>query len=77
MLWGAGLINTEQPNGSIFNETGDTWANSLTVGTLQIDGEVTATSYSAGTWTDGVDLTTANLDSDGGLQRPTTGSRYC
>ena len=75
-LWGPGSINLEGPNSAAQNVSGTTWANSLTLGTLYIDGVTTGSKYSAGTWTDGITVTSANLDTNNGLQNPRTGSRY-
>lgn len=73
--WGAGTINVE--HGANFQkDVSDNWATCLTVSNIQLDGATTGTSYSAGTFTDGRALSTANLDTYTGLQNVQTGSRY-
>lgn len=75
-LWGPGTMNLESPGSSISNESGTLWANILMMGGYSIDGVTTATSYSAGVWTDGRAITPANLDTYNGLQNPRTGARF-
>lgn len=76
-LWGPGGLNLEGPMSAVTNATGGTWANGLTLsGGLTIEGAGTGTKYAAGVWTDGINVTAANLDTNNGLQNPRTGSRF-
>lgn len=83
-LWGAGTVNVEGP-GAVMNLTGGTFAACLTVTALQLDGVATGSSFTTGAagnpYTPGIAITSANLDTGGGvgdpgLQNPRTGSRY-
>ena len=74
-LYGAGNFDVDG-GGSLVNESGGTWASCLTIGPLLIDGLTTGTKYVSGVWTDGVSVTSANLDTYSALQNPKTGSRY-
>ena len=75
-LWGPGSLDVSA-NGVCFL-TGGTWGASLLLsGAITLNGVATGTKYVAGVWTDGVAITTANLDAFGGLQSPRTGARFC
>lgn len=79
VLWGAGTLDTEGPNAAIKLETGDSWANSLKMGTLHLDGAATGNKFvpgAPGVFTNAIPLTTANLDTNSGLSNPLTGCRY-
>ncbi len=76
ILWGLGAINV-QDTSSMEKVTGATWVASMLLPSMTIDGSGTGTSYSAGVWTDGVAVTTANIDANAGLQNPRTGAKYC
>jgi hypothetical protein len=69
-------LDIEGPLAALENDTGGTWANCLQMATLELCEQSTATSYSAGVWTDGRAVTSANLDTYGALIDPSTGSRY-
>src|SRR5579883_1222548 len=80
VLWGAGQIDVAG-GGGVRKTSAASWAASLALGAITIDGQTTGTSYTPsgvgpGIWTDGIALTPANLDAYGGLQNPRTGSRY-
>lgn len=72
-VWGPCIVNVSK-GGNLSCET--TFGAALTVATLQLDGLLSGSSYAAGVWTDGIALTSANLDAHNGLQNPRTGSRY-
>ncbi len=74
-VWGSGAVEV-MGGGALTKGIANTWAQTLPVATLQLDGITTGTSYAAGVWTDGIALTAANLDLHNGLQNPRTGSRY-
>jgi hypothetical protein len=76
IVWGTPSINLEGPGSAVQNATGGTWAAALFATALSIEGIATGTSYAAGVWTDGITVTSANLDTNLGLQNPRTGSRY-
>lgn len=66
-------------NSTFVNNSGSTFTLKalLTNGALTIGAsQTTGTSYSAGTWTDGIALTPANLDTHNGLQNPRMGARF-
>jgi len=78
-LWGAGSLNLD-PATTCRLDNG-TWVNSLKLSALTMatagGSTTTGTAYSAGVWTGGISLTSANLDSHaGGLQNPATGARF-
>lgn len=77
-LWGiSGASYSVADQCSFVNVSGTTWANSVLLnGGLLLDSNTTGTKYSAGVWTDGINITQANLDTNDGLQNPKTGSRY-
>jgi hypothetical protein len=76
-LWGPGTLEIS-PMGAYWNLSGTTFATSLQLsGGLTFGSHNTGTKYVSGTWTDGVSLTTANMDLFGGLQDPLTGARFC
>jgi hypothetical protein len=78
-VWGSYALAVF-PGAAYINSTGSTFAlkAALTSGAITWSGTLaTGTSYAAGVWTDGVNLTPANLDAHGGLQNPPTGARIC
>jgi hypothetical protein len=75
-IWGPGGVNLIGPHAGVQNGSGGSWAKCLTVSGLKIEGATTGSAYQAGGWSDGITLTSANLDGYGGLQNPYTGSRY-
>ena len=75
-LWGSGTLNLLGVNSAVENATGGAWATVLTMGALQINGSATGTRYAVGVFTDGIAVTSANLDATGGLQNPRTGARF-
>jgi hypothetical protein len=74
-LWGSGIVDARR-GGIVANVSGNPYAATV-YATMQLDEQTTGTSYNAGTFTDGVALTAANVDANGGLQNPKTGARYC
>jgi len=78
ILWGgAGSLNM-QSGGTFYNTSGTTWALSVYVPTLQLNGVATGTSYTPGTglWTSAIALNVTNLDTYKGLQDPISGARF-
>ena len=74
-LWGpAPCALTDR--GTMQKVSTQTWVQCLLLAPLSIEGAVTGTSYAAGVWTDGIALTTANLDANSTLQNPRTGSKF-
>ena len=72
--------------GNLQNETGSSFATTLLVGALKLDGATTGSSFNSAAvnnpFTAAIALTSANIDTGGGagnpgLQNPRTGSRYC
>lgn len=53
-----------------------TYVNDLKVTTITMDGLTTGSARVGSAWTDGIALTSANLDAFGGLQNTSTGSRF-
>jgi hypothetical protein len=77
ILWGPGAFGV-QTGGMVWIPDGNTWVDSLLqTGGTTIDGLATGSYYDAstGTWTGNVSVTPANLDANGGLMNPMTGSR--
>lgn len=76
IVWGPGKIDVFAGGRLYLVDT--TFVITLTGGLqLKLDHTLTTgTSYAAGVWTDGIALTPANIDANGGLQNPKTGSRY-
>lgn len=74
-FWGAG--NYTGGPGSTLEISGAAVSNLLLAGTLKFGANTTGTSYAAGAFTDGVNITPANIDSNVGLQDPRTGARIC
>jgi hypothetical protein len=78
-LWGAAGI-TLNPGGVLYVSSGTFVAALLNTGTLQIGASTTGSAYNnptAGSWTNSITLTPANMDTNSGLQDPATGARYC
>ena len=76
-LWGPGSVNVQ--DGARFDKVNvvSTYASAiLLTGSLQLDGSTTASKYAAGTWTSGVSITAANIDSNGGLVQVPSMSRF-
>jgi hypothetical protein len=61
------------PNSAVL--AGD-YPNQLKMTTLALDGASVGTARAGSTWTDGIALTSANIQSNGGLQNTGTGSRF-
>ena len=85
IIWGSGTVNVTT-GGNLQNETGSSFATTLLVGALQLDGATTGSSFNRAAvnnpFTAAIALTSANIDTGGGagnpgLQNPRTGSRYC
>jgi hypothetical protein len=79
-IWGPITVAVYQ-NAALVNRTGGTWANNMLVTTLQLtsSGTTTGSAYNdptAGLWTNGISLTSANIDTWGGLQDPISGARF-
>jgi hypothetical protein len=53
-----------------------TFAANVNLAALTLNGAAAGTKYVAGVFTDGVPVTSANVDASGGLQNPRTGARY-
>jgi hypothetical protein len=78
-VWGSYALSVF-PESAYINSTGSTFVlkATLTSGAITWSGTMTTgTSYAGGVWTDGVNLTPANLDANSGLQNPKTGARIC
>lgn len=76
-LWGTASISVGASS-AYCNSSGTTFAASLlTTGALKLGTSTTGTKYAAGVWTDGIAISAANLDTNGGLQNPRTGARFC
>ena len=76
-FWGTASL-TLSPGATFWNDTGSVWAGELLIsGALKIGTNTTATEYAAGVWTDGIPITSANMDTHNGLQDPFTGARFC
>lgn len=75
-VWGAGTINL-QIESSLWNTSGKTWVNCLSVPTLQAMGLAFGSGYvGGGVFNDGIAITPANLDLWQGLQNVRGGARY-
>lgn len=76
-FWGS-YGATVNAGGTYFNNGAGTFAANalLTSGAVKLGAATTGTSYSAGVWLDGVNLTAANLDANNGLQNPRSGAKF-
>jgi hypothetical protein len=78
-VWGAGSLFAYE--GSVVNNrTAQTWANTVLVAGLKLNSAsaTTGAAYDGGGgWSSGISLTSANIDSNNGLQDPNTGARFC
>ena len=78
-IWGAGTLVPYQ-NAAVLNVTGDTYVNNAKCAlALTSNLLTTGTQFTAGTpgsWTSGVSLTAANLDT-APIQDPGSGARFC
>jgi hypothetical protein len=75
VFWGPASLKIDA--NSAYWSFGPTFtANLLLSGTFTLGTNTTGTKYVAGTYTDGVALTTANMDLFGGLQDPLSGARF-
>ena len=76
--WGSYAV-VLYPGSTYWDFTGVSFAGSalLTSGALTFGGGITTGSaYSAGAWTDGINLTPGNLDTNHGLQNVRSGARF-
>jgi hypothetical protein len=77
IIWGGGAITIE-PGSTFWNVTGSTFASTLFTGTLMLGSNTTGSSFNTtnGLFASGIPITPANLDTNGGLQDPSTGARF-
>ena len=84
IVWGAGSMNLGETDASYYNGVG-LWTSFLKLATLLLNGGGTGSSFNASAvgnpYVAGIPITTANLDTGGGvgnpgLQNPRTGCRY-
>jgi hypothetical protein len=77
-VWGAGSVNT-LAGATFANSSGVSWNTCVPLtGSLELDGVSSSAGsyYTSGTWTSGVNVTAANIQSNGALTNPNSGSRY-
>jgi len=70
-------LDIEAPLAAVENDTHGPWIDCLQMAALTLCEKSTGSTYNAGTWTDGVPITSPNLDTYSAIIDPHTGSRYC
>lgn len=77
-LYGTGTLSLQSGSQIVRRLPTTSWATCLYMTTLKLPSNATTgTAYSAGVFTDGIALTSANLDTHHGLMDVRTGARFC
>lgn len=77
-LFGPGALHLQPQAACVRRLPTPSWTSCLNLTTLTLPSNVTTgTAYNAGVFTGGIALTSANLDTNHGLQDPRTGARFC